>query len=272
MEKNKKSYQLKTTSELQMTVGISQTTIIDNKGRHPGPDEIYFFTEGYDPSSDSEVEAVASISKDEARKLAKILNEFANEQDAEGEEISEAEVLTELKSITLRQLMSLCAGDYSSVGNNKDKANEILNIVRSFTRNFSVSGTLDLANDMLNTEKKGECLKSCRFLITLKELESVREVLSNLGYATSNEAGESELIVKIEEAQRDVIAEVESQTSRMNNPDPLVMDKSYFENDIAIIENDKKSSIDLDKYTAYDFLRDSSYLRACMMAAFCKDK
>lgn len=269
MEKNKRSYQLKTTSELQMTVGLSQTTIIDNKGRHPGPDNIYFLIDGYDPSIDAEVECVASISKDEARKLSKILNEFA---DSEEEKDFGPVDFTELKSLTLRQLMSICSGDYSSIDNNEAKANEILNVVRSFTRNFSVSGTLELANDMLNSERKTECLKSCRFLTTHKELNAVHEVLSNLGYVVPVDAEESGLITIIEAAQKDVIAEVENQTDRMNNPDSLVMDKSYFENDIAIIEEDRKISIDLDVYSAYEFLIDSSYLCASMMAAFCKDK
>lgn len=277
MEKNKKSYQLETTSELQMAVGISKTTTIDNKGRHPGPDEIYFLIDGYDPSVDEEIECVVSVSKDEARKLSKILNELSTDRssvkstdDKNGKKIKSVEI-TELKNITLRQLMSLCAGDYSSVNNSKDKADELLNTVQSFAKDFSVSGTLELVNDMINSERKGECLKHCRFLITLKELGTVREVLANLGYNVSNDSGESELIVKIEAAQKDVISEMDNQTVRMNEPEPLVMDESYFEKGIAIIEANKNISLDLDKYTAHDFLADSSYLCACMMAAFCKD-
>lgn len=78
MEKKKEGfYVIETESDTEMMVGISHITIIDQDGRHPAPDMIYFRMYGYNSQTDNNIDAVVSISKEEALNLSGALIELA---------------------------------------------------------------------------------------------------------------------------------------------------------------------------------------------------
>lgn len=68
--------EIKTLSDLQMTVSIADVNIIDAKGKRRAPNEIAFLLHGYDPATGKQIESNATISLKEAIWLSKILSEF----------------------------------------------------------------------------------------------------------------------------------------------------------------------------------------------------
>lgn len=67
-------YEIKTTSDVQMSVQKAECSTTGEKGAETKlPDEICFLIEGYSPHSDIDLQEHVTISKDEAKRLIKIL-------------------------------------------------------------------------------------------------------------------------------------------------------------------------------------------------------
>lgn len=70
---NMKSVQIKTESDLQLSVTMSRVTVQDKAGTLQPLNEVALTIHGYDPGTDQDVEAVVCISQNEALRLCRIL-------------------------------------------------------------------------------------------------------------------------------------------------------------------------------------------------------
>lgn len=77
--KHTKEYQIKTTSDLQLSVHRVKCTTIDSTGRHPKPDEIGLNVKGYIPEIDRDIDSFVIITKEEAKNLIFALENFISE-------------------------------------------------------------------------------------------------------------------------------------------------------------------------------------------------